>query len=214
MNLMKKYLLAAAAGLACLFAVIATSSGQTATFSFNDGNGTPNAGTYNPTNSFTFSIMLNFAPGGTVANIAGLSYWFEQQSGAPFNFLLTNRDLSGSSFSVPQTPGAIFPQPLNAQNASDLGATLPGLTGIGGGSYFIANVTFYINANTAPGTYVIESTTNPGKNSVVSDDQGHTAAIARAFYTITVVPETGGTALFLGVGLVGLFGLRWRQQRA
>src|SRR5947209_9123018 len=195
---MKKYILTLVVALAASFVGLSTAPAQTATFTFNDGNGTPNAGTYNPTNSFTFSIMLNFAPGGTVTNIEGLSYWFEQQSpGAPFNFSITNRNLSGSPFSDPQTPGITYPQTLMPQNTSDLGAALPTLSGMGAGSYFIANLTIYVAANTAPGTYVIETTTNPGKNSVVSDTGGHTSAITRAFYTITVVPETGSTALFL-----------------
>src|SRR4051794_27158732 len=101
---MKKYLLAAIAALTCSFAGLSTASAQTALFTYNDGNGVPNAGTYNPTNSFTISIMLAFVPGGSVPNIEGLSYWFEQQNpSGPFNFSITNRNLTGSPFSFPQT---------------------------------------------------------------------------------------------------------------
>ena len=37
--------------------------------------GVPNAGTYTPGSSFTFSINLGFTPGGSIVNLDGLSYW-------------------------------------------------------------------------------------------------------------------------------------------
>lgn len=208
---MKKYLLTLAVAAICTLAV-STSFAQSASFTFDDHNGTPNAGTYNPTNSFTFTIMLNFAPGGTVANIAGLSYWFDQNgiSSPPFNFSITNRDLTGSPFSTPITTGIVYPQTLMPVNTSDLGAT--SAAGMGMGTYFIANLTVFISGATAPGTYVIESSVN-GKTSQVTDSNGNSASIVRTLYTITVVPETGSSALLLGLGVAGLFGLRWRQQQ-
>src|SRR3954447_19120050 len=118
------------------FACAATSSAQTATFSYNDGSGLPNAGTYTPGSSFTFAITLNFAPGGNVANLDGLSYWIEQQNpSSPFNFAITNRDVTGSQFTFLQTPGLVYPQNMTPTNANDLGASLPGPTGIGAGNY-------------------------------------------------------------------------------
>jgi hypothetical protein len=213
---MKKHILAAVAGLTCTFALTLSSLGQSAVFSYNDGIGAGNAGTYNPSNSFTFAISLAFTPGGAVPNIAGLSYWFEQQNpGAPFNFSITNRNLTGSPFSDPQTPGIAYPQSLTPSNSSDLGASLPSLTsGLGAGNYFIANLTIFINPNTAAGTYFIENTINGGKISVITDNQGHTSAIGRAIYAITVVPEGGSTALLLGMGVLGLAVLGRRLQRA
>src|SRR3954463_11741380 len=182
--------LAAAAAIACSLVAVATLSAQTASFSYNDGSGAPNAGTYTPGSSFTFSITLAFAPGGNVANLDGLSYWFEQQNpNAPFNFAITNRDVTGSQFTFLQTPGLTYPQNMAPQNANDLGAFLPGPTGVGANTYFIANLTISISASAAPGTYVIENTTTGGKTSVITDDVGHTFAIPQATYTIAVVPE-------------------------
>ncbi|HEY3837260.1 MAG TPA: hypothetical protein VGL72_11845, partial [Bryobacteraceae bacterium] len=83
---MKKQLLLAMAA-ACSLVAITSTSAQTAVFSYSDGIGAPDAGVYEPGSSFTFSISLAFTPGGSVANLEGLSYWFEQQNpGAPFNF--------------------------------------------------------------------------------------------------------------------------------
>ena len=174
----------------CTMAAMPMASAQTALFSYNDGIGAPDAGVYEPGSSFTFSISLAFTPGGSVANLEGLSYWFEQQNpGAPFNFSITNRDVTGSMFTDLQTPGLTYPQNMTPRSANDLGAELPGPTGVGTGSYFIANVTVTVSATATNGTYLIENTTAAGKTSVISDDAGHTFAIPAAFYTITVVPE-------------------------
>lgn len=188
---MKKHLLTAVAILICTFAAISMSSGQTASFIYDDGNGTPNVGSYTPGSSFTFSINLAFTPGGAVPNLAGLSYWFEQQNpNSPFNFAITLRNVTGSPFTDLQTPGLTYPQTLAPQNVKDLGALDPNLTGFGAGTYFVANVTVSIDSGTVLGTYLIENTTTaPGKTSVISDNLGHTFAIPQATYEIDVVPE-------------------------
>jgi hypothetical protein len=190
----KKYFLAAAA---CVFAAASMASAQTAVFSFDDHNGAPDSGTYMPGDSFTFSIDLTFAPGGTVQNLEGLSYWFEQQNpSAPFFFAITLRDVTGSQFTDLQTPGLIYPQTLAPSNAKDLGAFLPGNTSaLGTGTYFIANLTISIDPSALPGVYQIENTTTGGKTSVITDDQGHTFPISQAIYTITIVPEPSSLAL-------------------
>src|SRR5689334_14899151 len=94
-NPMKKQLLVA---IALVLSVLGAAQAQTALFIYNDGNGAPNAGTYTPGSSFTFSINLAFTPGGAVQNLDGLSYWFTQQSpsGGPFPFAITLRDVTGS----------------------------------------------------------------------------------------------------------------------
>ena len=201
---MKKQLLAAAAALTCTFGAIAVSSAQTAVFSYNDGVGTANAGSYTPGSSFTFSITLAFTAGGNVANLEGLSYWFEQQNpNAPYNFAITLRDVTGSQFTDLQTSSMSYPQTMTPQNANDLGALLPTTPGLGNGSYFIANITVSIAPTAAVGTYVIENVTSGGKTSVITDSLGHTFAIPQAIYTITVVPEPTALALF-AIGLVVL----------
>ena len=208
MKLMKKQLLAAAAALICVFGLSSMSFGQTALFTYNDGSGVPNAGTYNPGDSFTFSINLTFAPGGSVTNLDGLSYWFQQKTpaGAPFIASITLRDVTGSQFTDLQTPGLTYPQSLNPANANDLGASIPSPNpALGAGTYFIANITMKIS-NTAPiiGTFVLDDILTGGKTSVISDSLGHTFAIPEADYTITMVPEpatwVGAALTLLAIG--------------
>ncbi len=185
---------------------------QTAAFSYNDGNGTPNAGTYHPGDSFTFSISLAYTPGGSVNNLAGLSYWLQQKSpGSPFIFSIAARDFTGSSFAFPQSPGAVFPQAINPSNSSDLGAgTLSG-SGVAGGNYFIANITVQISP-TAPasGTFVLSQTLTGGKTSVISDSVGHTFAIPEMDYTVTMVPESSTWAAAALMAALLLFRFRPR----
>src|ERR1051325_12049585 len=148
---MKKQLLPLIA-LSLILAAVSVSRAQTALFIYNDGNGVPNAGTYAFGQSFTFSIDLQFAPGGSVQNLEGLSYWFTQRSpsGGPFPVSITLRDVSGSSFTDLQTPSLSYPQTLNPTNASDLGAILPqNQAAFGSGTYFIADVTVTIDPNAA-----------------------------------------------------------------
>lgn len=189
---MKKHLLSAVAAMICLFAVLPVVSAQTAIFSYDDGTGTPNAGVYHPGDSFTFSIGLNFAPGGSVVDLEGLSYWLQQSSpGAPFNFAITLRDATGSQFSDLQTPVLTYPQAMNPANANDLGGALPvGNAPLGANAnYFIANITVSISPTAANGNYVLDDVLSGGKTSVISDSLGHTFAIPEADYNITVVPE-------------------------
>jgi hypothetical protein len=189
---MKRYLLAAAAALFCTFATASVSSAQTALFIYDDGVSTPNAGTYTPGSSFTFSINLAFTPGGSISNLEGLSYWFQQTTpaGAPFSFSITLRDPTGSTFSVLQTPGLTYPQTLSPSNVSDLGGFRSSATGVGAGTYFVADITVSI-ADTAPitGTFVLSSTFAGGKTSVISNDAGTTFAIPESDYIITMIPE-------------------------
>jgi hypothetical protein len=208
---MYKYFLSAIAAVALWFATGSTGHAQTAVFGFNDNNGSPNSGTYSPGDSFTFSITLAFIPGGTVQNLDGLSYWFEQSNpNAPFNFSITNRDATGSMFTDLQTPHLVYPQNMTPQSANDLGAFLPDV-GVGAGLYFIANLTIKIDPSAAAGTYVIENTTTGGKTSIITDDQGHTAAIPQAIYTITIVPEPGTLAL-CATGLPFVLGFLRRRR--
>jgi hypothetical protein len=171
-----------------LFAFVPASSGQVASFSFNDQDGPADAGSYPAGTSFTFSVNFAFGPGGNINNLYGFSYWFEQQSPLPpFYFAITNRNFTGSQFTAfggSQT----YPQNLTPASPSDLGASLPGPTGLGAGNYFIANISVSISPSAAPGTYILKNTTSGGKTSVITDDQGDTVSIGPTSYTVTVVP--------------------------
>jgi len=210
---MKKQLGAAVAAIIIILAAASVTKAQTALFIYNDGSGTPNAGTYTPGSSFTFNISLAFTPGGTITNLDGLSYWFQQTnpSIAPFPFSITLRNVSGSMFTELQTSGLTYPQNLNPSNPKDLGALLPSSQpAVGAGTYFIAAITVSIPAD-APvtGTFTISNTFSGGKTSVITDDLGHTFAIPEADYFITMVPEP---STWLTPAL-GVFALLFIQRR-
>jgi hypothetical protein len=193
------FLILATAGVCLFVAGVAGSSAQpahrqpngnspTANFIFDDGNGPADAGTYPAGASFTFSINLSFTPGGNIANLDGLSYWFEQQSPlAPFYFAITNRNFTGSQFTSAQSPSLAYPQLLMPSNSQDLGALTPSGS-VGAGTWFIASVTISIDPSAAPGTYILENTTSGFKTSVIADTNGHILAIPHTSYTVTVVP--------------------------
>jgi hypothetical protein len=207
MNIMKKYLLAAAATFLCSFAAVSSASAQSALFIYNDGSGTPNAGTYTAGSSFSFTISIAFTPGGNISNLEGLSYWFQQTSPstAPFNFAITLRDVTGSPFTDLQS-GLTYPEQLNPSNPHDLGALRPiGQPAEPAGTYLVATLTISIDPSAAPGNYTISNTFSGGKTSVITDSAGHTFAIPEADYFITVVavPEpatwTAGGLIFAGL---------------
>lgn len=201
---MKKYFAITALAFALFLGTGSTVWAQAAVLGFDDHNGSPNSGTYSPGASFTFTLNLHFIPGGTVLNVAGISYWLQQvgaASGGPFYFSIGNRDATGSQFTFLQSPGNIFPQPMNSANApfgsnvKDLGASTASGSGLAGGDYFIANITINIDPTIPQGVYQIGNTTVGGKTSVIFDDAGHSANIPQSLYTITIVPEPSSLAL-------------------
>src|SRR5712691_7681323 len=123
-----------------------------ALLSFNDGVGTPNAGSYTPGSSFSFDISLSVTSMGTdpVPDVSGLSYWFETSAVNNSYFTITNRNLTSSPFNDPNTPGLTYPQAIVAGgNANDLGGT--GSIQATNANYFVATITIKINPLTPPG---------------------------------------------------------------
>ena len=94
--------------VAALLMVMGAAKAQTALFIYNDNSGVPNAGTYTPGSSFTFAIDIAFTPGGSIANLEGLSYWFQQTIpiSSPFPFSITLRDVTGSQVYRPANSGS------------------------------------------------------------------------------------------------------------
>ena len=209
-----KKLLYTAATILLTCTALTTISAQTAVFSYDDmgaGGGTANSGTYHPGDSFTFQIALAFTSGGTISNLDGLSYWFQQTSPAssPYPFTITSRDTTVATGNLNsqgdlQTPGMTYPQNLNPGNANDLGQAVAAGPADGNGTYIVANITMTIPNTSAFGTYVLSNTLTGGKTSVITDSNGHTFAIPEADYTVTLVPEPGtwAAAILAIAGLV------------
>ncbi len=200
-------LVAAACGLCALQPTPARAQSANFTLSLASGSLLPGS-------SFTLSLSLNFTSGGNIQNLAGLSYWLQtQNSNPPFYFALTNRDLSGSQFTDPQTPGITYPQSLQPDNANDLGALLPvGATPLASGFYPIAQLTFSISAMATPGNYVIQTIAGGPKNGVMNDSDGDTLSIPSQSFSVNVVPEPGTLTLAVVAALTaGVVGCRRRR---
>jgi hypothetical protein len=190
--------------------------GQTQSLSFNDNVGVPNAGTYNPNDTFSFDMFLTFAG----FDALGYSLWFDTTANAaPFIFL-TGCTI-GTTFPNPtQAPpyplgftlsegGGLFTTP----NPSDLGASLPGgAPGVVPGTYFIGHVSFSLSG-LAPGTYVVQSAAVGGHSSVVGDTSFGDHLLPNTTYTITVVPEPS-TFMLLAVAAISLRLYRVRRRAA
>ena len=104
-----------------------------------------------------------------------------------------------------QTPAITYPQSLAPSNVKDLGALLPGPTGIGAGTYFVANITISIDPSALPGVYTLQNVTSGGKTAFIFNDAGTGFAIPASTYTVTVLPVPEPSSVTLaGVGLAGL----------
>jgi len=192
-----------------------------AILSFNDGNAIDQGaagGTYTPGSSFTFDITLTVQNSGSdpVPDVSGLSYWFETSAVNNSYFTITNRNLTGSVFTDPNTPGIVYPQAIVAGgNPNDLGATDG--THPTNASYFVATLTIQISPTTPAGTYTIFTTgfnSNPDHSKTTeANDSGFTHhLISPTAYTITVVPEPATLSL-LGLGSLGTLGLTMLRAR-
>jgi hypothetical protein len=190
--------------------------GQSQILSFNDGIGTPNAGTYNLTDTISLDINLTFSGYSSF----GLSFWLEAASGiAPF--LRITSITYGTAFPDPTQ------NPTNDQfnltsgatagfmtQQHDLGSTVTDPTSqppITPGTYLVAHIT--ISLTGAPtGNFIIQSTTVNPHASIVSDTKFNDhAIIPAAQYFIVMIPEPTTLKLIgVAVGAV-VFVAGWRR---
>ena len=187
----------------CVLALTAIVPAQTPTqfLTFNDNNGVPDAGTYNPNDSFSFDIFLTFSG----YNSTGLSLWFETTADAAPNIVVTGYML-GTTFT--NHNGHHFPAPFTLlqsngwytnPNPSDLGSDLPAPETAPPGTYLIENLSVSLTG-LSPGIYILQSDATGGHASeATSFDGTHLASnfLPSTTYTITVVPEPSTLALLV-----------------
>jgi hypothetical protein len=185
---------------------IGAAYGQSQSLAFNDGNGTPNSGTYNSTDTITLDINLTFSGYSSF----GLSFWLEASNGiAPF--LRITSITYGTAFSDPtQNPtNALFNSVTGASpgfmtEVPDMGSTVadpqtqPAITP---GTYLVAHIT--ISLTNAPAmSFIIQSTTVNPHASEVSDTKFNDHNIVPAAQYFVIIPEPTTLAL-IGMTAVG-----------
>ena len=213
---MKKQLLTT---ISCLLLTTGLTFGQTTSFSFNDNNGTPNVGTYNPNDAFTLSLY-GTASGFTAV---GFSLWLQAPTANGWNtaiqitsatfFQFPDPNQSGYPKSFTSTSGQRDPGYLT--DGGDLGATANNELAEGfTGTAHLADYTFTLT-NAPAGTYVLYTTTNSPKGSGMNEGNPNYVYYnaPEASYTITMVPEPSTWSL-VAVGALGFSVLRRRRQRA
>jgi hypothetical protein len=172
--------------------------GQTASFSFNDNNGTPDAGTYNPTDTFNLGVYGTAT--GFTAN--GFSLWLEVPTTNGFNaaimvtgstvFQFTDKTESAYPKVFTDTSGQRSTYYLTDQHGTmsgDLGATANSSSEHFTGTARLASYTFSLNG-AALGTYIMYTTSFSPKKSGISDTNFDFLNAAAVACTITVILGT------------------------
>ncbi len=208
----------------CIMTAAGAAFGQRQKLSFNDNNGTANAGTYGPNDIFSVDVFMKFSG----FHALGLSYWLEVQNGlAPkisitnvtyFTFLDPNQTVPNPAF-FNTTVGAHAGYRTETR---DLGATPVDISmPIPPGTYMVSTIQFTLNG-AAPGTYLLKSTTLSPHGSEVNDTNFVSHFFPASTYRITiagadrmtmaVVPEpTTFTLLWLAATGCGLAAYRRRS---
>jgi len=195
----KKLLVISALALAGVVTAVSHVSAQSAFFTYT---GLPTTSVV-AGSSFTVSVFLHFNSGGSMSNVQGLSYWMaHQNSSFAYPFSITLRDTANSVFNNRLSSSLAYPQIMDPVNRNPDGSTA--FTDLGAlsngalptGVYFIANITFNVASNAAPGTYAIGNATSATQNvggrvSVVNDTSGfNTFPIAASPFNVTVARDT------------------------